>query len=391
LRQAAGETIEIFLRLDPEAGRTTVAPDALRRLLIALVSEAKKTMPEGGTLTIATALVVVNPKHLQGWPELPSGDYVMTSITARHGYPDSAPVEAAEPEFDILNVLGLVQSSGAQLDVNTKHGKSTTLRILFPKSEHSVSLLSTAVKPRSEGGPETILLAGQHPEIRAWVRLLLLQYGYAVLETVNDNHADVTFQDFGAKIDLVLLLREAGDELLPGWLEFEPRIPVLDLHLGSASDPLDTAAVDLNTTRGPIRSEEIIQQIRLKLESSRSRKAILVVDDDDSIRRMIAAVLEAAGYDVSEAHNGREALQSLARQKTQLVLTELVMPETEGLQLIQELRRAEPHIKIVAICGSPRADTYFSVARALGARAALHKPLQIEQLLRTIRQVLSTS
>lgn len=107
------------------------------------------------------------------------------------------------------------------------------------------------------------------------------------------------------------------------------------------------------------------------------------------MRRIIAEILEAAGYVVSEASNGKEALSSFAKQKAELVITELIMPELEGLRLIQELQKIEREVKVIAISGSPRAGTYLSVARALGARAALHKPLPVDQLLQTVREVLS--
>jgi DNA-binding NtrC family response regulator len=116
---------------------------------------------------------------------------------------------------------------------------------------------------------------------------------------------------------------------------------------------------------------------------------ILIVDDDESMRRMIAEVLSAAGYAVSEASTGKQALRLLTEQDIQLVLTELVMPETEGLQLIQQMHKAEPDVRVIAMSGSPRAATYLSVARALGARAALHKPLPVDQLLQTIHEVLA--
>lgn len=115
----------------------------------------------------------------------------------------------------------------------------------------------------------------------------------------------------------------------------------------------------------------------------------MVVDSDESTRRLAADALEAVGYKVLQAANGKEAHRLVLAGKTHLVVTELVMPESDGLELIRQLRKSEPDIKLVAMSGSSRADTYLAVARVLGADAAIHKPLQMQQFLHTIQQVLA--
>ncbi len=92
-----------------------------------------------------------------------------------------------------------------------------------------------------------------------------------------------------------------------------------------------------------------------------------------------------------EAGDGNAALRSAAKQKPDAVLTEMVLPGTNGLQLVQALRKSGPDIKIIAMSGSSRADTYLLVARSLGANAALRKPLWGEDLLDNIRTVLKDS
>lgn len=119
----------------------------------------------------------------------------------------------------------------------------------------------------------------------------------------------------------------------------------------------------------------------------RRKQRVLVADDDVHMRRMAAELLRANGYDVTEVSNGREALAQAKARRPDIVLTELVMPEVEGLQLIQELLQFDPRIRIVALSGTFRADTYLRVASALGAKATLMKPLTGDDLLRTIRQL----
>lgn len=117
------------------------------------------------------------------------------------------------------------------------------------------------------------------------------------------------------------------------------------------------------------------------------KQRVLVADDDVHMRRMVAELLRANGYDVTEASNGREALTQAKALKPDIVLTELVMPEVEGLQLIQELLQFDPRVRIVALSGTFRADTYLRVASALGAKTTLMKPLSGDDLLRTIQQL----
>jgi CheY-like chemotaxis protein len=195
----------------------------------------------------------------------------------------------------------------------------------------------------------------------------------AILMSV-DVHWYVT-TEYGQATTLKILLPRAG---APNLLAVMPR------ETPSNSEALETAA-DPNGLYDP---KETIHRTRTLIKMS-EKKTILVVDHEDSTRSMITGILEDAGYEVSEANNGKQAMHSLIRRKAQAVLTELVMPDSEGLELIKELQEFDPEVRVIAMCGVPRADTYLSVARALGARATLNKPLEPGQLLQTVSRVLS--
>jgi CheY-like chemotaxis protein len=102
----------------------------------------------------------------------------------------------------------------------------------------------------------------------------------------------------------------------------------------------------------------------------------LVVDDDLSYRIFMRQFLELAGFAVLMESNGRLALRRLEQQEVTLLVTDLVMPEIDGLELIEIARRAFPALRIVAVSGDGgrREDGYLRVARLLGADAALQKP-----------------
>ena len=267
--------------------------------------------------------------------------------------------------------------------------------MLLPKDEDSPSsAIAFSKEGRSDSISETILLGGPYPEVRAHLRALLVRHDYAVLEAVNDEHAEMLCADFGPKINLVVLHSETvpTDSRFVGWLGLLPDIPVITLPVYLATSTRNHARASTTVDalfRIPCTSEGLLHKIDVVLEASRSRKTVLIVDDDDSMRRILAELLEAAGYEASHAANGKEALQSLARRKAQVVLTELVMPGADGLELIQQLRQFNPEVRLVAMSGASRTETCFSVARLLGARAVLEKPFQVERLLQTVREVLS--
>ncbi len=117
---------------------------------------------------------------------------------------------------------------------------------------------------------------------------------------------------------------------------------------------------------------------------------ILLIDDDAQARDMLRQMLERAGYDVVEAHNGRVGLQHYQASAIDLIITDILMPEQDGLETIQELRRLAPEAKIIAISGGGQTGLLdlLPVAEKLGAQCTLRKPLRRQELLEAVRQLL---
>jgi CheY-like chemotaxis protein len=116
-------------------------------------------------------------------------------------------------------------------------------------------------------------------------------------------------------------------------------------------------------------------------------RRIIVVEDYEPLRRSLGALLSQAGYEVIEAWNGQVAMQQMLRQPADLVVTDMLMPEMEGAEVISSLRRIYPTVKIIAISGggiSP-AENHLAIARALGAHKVLSKPLGLQDLLESVR------
>ena len=119
-------------------------------------------------------------------------------------------------------------------------------------------------------------------------------------------------------------------------------------------------------------------------------KRILLVDDDDLSRGAVHKMLERSGYMVHSTSTGQEALAHFRREAPDLVITDLIMPEVDGLEVIQELRRNDPGVRILAISGGGRVDAeeYLSVARKFGASQVLSKPFTGQELKQAVESAL---
>jgi CheY-like chemotaxis protein len=109
---------------------------------------------------------------------------------------------------------------------------------------------------------------------------------------------------------------------------------------------------------------------------------ILVIDDEDPVRAMLCMILGRLGHSVIEASNGKEGLDLFHKHLPDLVITDIVMPEKEGLEVVMTLKQSHPNVKIIAISGGGRqgAGDNLRMAKFLGATLVLPKPMSFEQL-----------
>jgi CheY-like chemotaxis protein len=114
--------------------------------------------------------------------------------------------------------------------------------------------------------------------------------------------------------------------------------------------------------------------------------SILVVDDESELREIICQVLTTAGHRVTEAANGAEAITAFGAMDFDLVVTDVIMPEKDGMQVISELRKKKPGVRIVAMSGGGHVsrEQYLKLARALGAHSVLEKPFNNQALLSAV-------
>jgi DNA-binding response OmpR family regulator len=118
---------------------------------------------------------------------------------------------------------------------------------------------------------------------------------------------------------------------------------------------------------------------------------ILLVDDDESYRAILRHHLEACGYEVLEAEDGAQGFRIASGKPLQLMILDIVMPKTAGLETISRLRRAGVRIKILAISGAGSAREYLELAGRLGANTKVEKIRPISELLNVVRSLAEDS
>ena len=118
---------------------------------------------------------------------------------------------------------------------------------------------------------------------------------------------------------------------------------------------------------------------------------ILLIDDDDSLRIMLSQTLAHFGHAVIEACNGKEGLELFPHANADLVITDIVMPEQGGLEVLMGLRKKQPPVKIIAMSGGGHqsAEEYLHIARLMGAAKVLEKPFSNEVLMAAINELLA--
>ena len=115
---------------------------------------------------------------------------------------------------------------------------------------------------------------------------------------------------------------------------------------------------------------------------------ILVIDDDAEMRAMLEQTLRSAGHEVVLASDGKQGEALHRADPASLVITDLYMPNQEGLETTAKLRRDFPAVPIIAICGRPGAWDVLLVAKYLGATYTLAKPFQVDELLTIVQKAL---
>jgi len=116
---------------------------------------------------------------------------------------------------------------------------------------------------------------------------------------------------------------------------------------------------------------------------------ILIIDDDVKFLKMLRQILERAGHDVVEAPDGEIGAKVFRENRTELIITDIFMPEKEGIETIRDLKREFPTVKIIAISGGGRKGNFdfLEMAETLGADRSFSKPFERQEILEAIQEL----
>jgi len=392
-----GDAIELATELDAETPRIRADTGQIDQVLMNLVVNARDAMPEGGRLGIATAKV-----EDPGSESHPAGPYVLLAVSDTGcGMNDETKVHIFEPFFTtkeegkgtglgLSTVHGIVAQHGGWIDVISAPGQGTCFGVYLPRVSDEVQIVPLPQRPVEwPRGSETILVVDDRSAIRDLVRETLEQCGYKVLQAADGQEALDIIARHLDQIDLVItdlvMPRLHGADLGRLIKQQQPATKVVYMTGYSGESSVVDPATPL--LQKPFTPDTLARKVREALDTGPAKPSILVADDDREIREMIRSFLESEGYTIHSAGNGRDALAILKKTKIGVVLTDLAMPERDGIEMIADIRKQYAHVKIIAMSGAFTGGVLES-AKLLGADAILVKPIEIEDLLRTLQRIL---
>jgi PAS domain S-box-containing protein len=406
LQRLLGEDIELVMALDPALGAVMADRGSLHQVLMNLAVNARDAMSGGGRLIIETANVDLDQAYSATHSEVAPGAYVLLALTdTGAGMDDQTRQQIFEPFFTtkkgdkgtglgLSTVYGIVRQLGGWIWVYSEPGLGTTFKIYLPRVEAAVVAEEVeAAAPATLRGRETVLVVEDHPEVRRLAVTVLTEYGYQVLEAEGGEQALELAERHAGPIDLlvtdVVMPRMTGKDLAGRLKQSRPSVKVL--YMSGYTDNVighqGMLDAGVNFLPKPFVPVDLARKVRQVLGVAHPTGTILVVDDEEGIRNLFREVLESAGHQVAVARNGSEALAMARERRFDVVVTDLVMPEREGIETIQTLRKDHPGMKIVAVSGA-FGGTMLKAARVLGANATMLKPVRPDDLLDTVRKML---
>ncbi|MCX6624597.1 MAG: response regulator [Acidobacteria bacterium] len=362
-----------------------VDPVELQQIVINLLACRPDSSSLCRTIQIVTARVDVGLEQAGSFPWVHPGPFL--AIEIRDPVCPAAPPRPDEPAAAAIRIL---RDNGGFLSLGERDGEGDCARIYLPvaRTRAAADLAALARNTANPGAAASILLVEDDEMVAKWLGQVLRSGGYSVLRA---GSAEEVFQILGAGSAMPTIL--ITDFRLPGMngvtmverlRAVSPGFKVVYITGSSVPDNLPAGTTMLQK---PFTPEEILGSVAALAQQSIG--AVLVIDDDDGIRELIRVTLERAGYTVVDLADGTGVEAELARRPFDLVITDLVMPQREGLEIIQAVRRLYPELPVVATSGA-FGGYFLDVARKLGAEQILLKPLRPDELVGCVRRLLQS-
>jgi PAS domain S-box-containing protein len=405
LRRVIGEDIALSTSLCPDLKLVVADPGQIAQVLMNLAVNARDAMPKGGEILIATSHVEISDTSAQGSAGLWPGSWVLLTFSDTGiGMDEYVQSRLFEPFFTtkqpekgtglgLSTVYGIVKQAGGHIWVYSELMKGSTFKIYLPAIQGAAASPAPETAAPDPRGTETVLLVEDQEEVRKFVVQSLEPLGYAVLPASSPADCLKLLEHYDKPIDLVVtdmvMPGMSGSQLVAKIEKLRPEIRRV-LYMSGYAEELVLSPDNIKTgvwyLSKPFTRQMLAAKIR-EAVSSKSKPSVLVVDDEEDVRRFLADVLRDDGYEVSEAANGKLAFEALKQHRVDLMITDLAMPVWEGIETIQQVRQAHPSIKIISISGR-FSDEILHATRLLGADTTLAKPISAELLRQTAFELL---
>ncbi len=405
LRRVIHESIEFRTVLDPAASPIEADPHQVEQVLMNLVVNARDAMPSGGKITIEVSNTVLDEAYARQRVDVNPGRYVMLVVSdTGTGMDPATQARAFEPFFTtkpvgkgtglgLSTVYGIVKQSGGHVAIYSEIGVGTTFKVYFPATTEPLTEEASIPEVKSLRGTETILIVEDDASLREYAATVLKDLGYQVYEAADGEEAVAIGKAQQGRIDLLITDvvmpkmggRDLAEVLAP--LAAHMRVLYVSGYTENAIVQHGVLQPGLDFLAKPFGPEQLAAKVREVLATPVRPRSILLVDDDAAVRDLLGIGLRQAGYDVSLASDGTEALSICRRKPIDLLITDLVMPEREGFEIIRYFREKLPHVPIIVISGA-FSGKLLRAAQQLGAREALQKPVDLAKMVQTVRGII---
>jgi DNA-binding response OmpR family regulator len=377
------------------------------QVLLNLLMNSRDALPGGGKVEIQTANLEPDSDPANTHPYLPPGEYMVLTVTDNGtGMDEATRQRVFEPFYTTKGPgagtgLGLpmvqhfVKQSGGFISIKSSKGQGTAVRIYLPAAGGEMPVENpetVASGSTARGGDETILIVEDDPDLRNLMRQVLEELGYGVLDAASAGEAAELSSGLNDRLDLLVadavLPDLSGRELADRLHQSRPGLPVLHISGYPEQAVLEGARSGTGFLAKPFTMAAFGERVRSLLDRQK-RKRVLVVDDDKQVLMFASEVLREAGYEVLVGEDGNVALAVVEVEPLDLVITDLVMREREGLETMMRLRESHPALPVIAVSGA-FGGHFLRSATILGARATLLKPFSGEDLLSAVRKVLGS-
>ncbi|MEO8845467.1 MAG: EAL domain-containing protein [Kofleriaceae bacterium] len=409
LRRLLGGSVTLNVQRG-DVPTVVVDPSQFEQVLINLVVNARDALHGTGRVTIETSTVELDSEAapLHG---LAPGRYVMLSVT------DTGP--GIEPEhqkriFDpffttkepgkgtglgLAIVHGIVARAGGAIDVYSERGHGTTFRIRIPTATDTfVVSVEDVPTPPKRLRPVTVLFVDAQDELRTVAARVLGDAGCTVLEAVSGEEARQICVTHDGTIDVVMidiaLSDERGDLLVRTLRELRPQLQVILMSgfpssslgpSGERSSEVLAKPFTPSQLRDAVAAATFAEGAPLRRSEPSLQPRVLIADDDSTLRKMLTRLLRRASFDVVDVDSGHAALAALSTARFDVVLSDIHMPDGDGLELLRSVRRVDLDIPVILMSGKPDVTT-AATALEFGAFRYLTKPLGTEAVEKIVRQ-----